>query len=323
MQRRQQAQIQQVNGDGKVIAMYKPSVFISYSWGSKEFKEWVNRLAQQLRKDGVMITFDDWDIKLGDPIPQFMEEAIAKSDYVLIICTADYKRKSNERTGGVGYESNIITAEVYGKHNHRKFIPVLAEKLDSIPDWLLGKRYLDISTEDEFNQNYPHLLKTLKGRLDQKDQISQVTDDRSTPIQTEEKPDNFIKIMGVVAEEATQPRNDGTPGSALYAIPFRLNKRPSYDWAIFVINRWNSVLPTTMHRPGIARVEGDKIILDGTTIEEVEKFHAKTLRRVVSETNLYFEEQRQKEQIAREEIERNAKTHVQRLEEVSKRIKFE
>ena len=32
-----------------------------------------------------------------------------------------------------------------------------------------------------------------------------------------------------------------------------------------------------MHRPGIASVEGDEILLNGTTIEEVRDYHRKTL----------------------------------------------
>ena len=42
---------------------------------------------------------------------------------------------------------------------------------------------------------------------------------------------------------------------------------------------------TSMHRPGIAKVIGNKIILDGTTIEEVKKYHQETLTVVVKEAN--------------------------------------
>jgi len=40
-----------------------------------------------------------------------------------------------------------------------------------------------------------------------------------------------------------------------------------------------------MHRPGIARVIGNAIVLDGTTLEEVEKYHRDTLRLCVNEAN--------------------------------------
>lgn len=40
-----------------------------------------------------------------------------------------------------------------------------------------------------------------------------------------------------------------------------------------------------MHRPGIATVSGDCIVLDGTTIEEVRDRHARTLTLVVGQLN--------------------------------------
>ncbi len=40
-----------------------------------------------------------------------------------------------------------------------------------------------------------------------------------------------------------------------------------------------------MHRPGIASVQGDRIVLDGTTIDELERYHLKTLKLVVRQLN--------------------------------------
>ena len=40
-----------------------------------------------------------------------------------------------------------------------------------------------------------------------------------------------------------------------------------------------------MHRPGIASVIGNRIILDGTTIDEVKEFHRDTLKLCVDEAN--------------------------------------
>lgn len=60
---------------------------------------------------------DQYDLSLGDRLPQFMEQQISDSDYVLIICTPEYK-KANNRTSGVGYEGHIISAELLsGKMN--------------------------------------------------------------------------------------------------------------------------------------------------------------------------------------------------------------
>jgi hypothetical protein len=76
-----------------------------------------------------------------------------------------------------------------------------------------------------------------------------------------------------------------------------------------------------MHRPGIASVAGDKVILDGTTIEEVGKYHAETLRLVVDKVNTdvaLIEEQDAKRQKA-EEVE--PLRHWDHVRKVSPRIR--
>ena len=95
-----------------------------------------------------------------------------------------------------------------------------------------------------------------------------------------------IKIVEVIRDEVTLPRMDGTKDCALYKIPFRLSRRPSELWIKIFLQKWE--MPscfTSMHRPEIASVYDDKIILDGTTKEEVEKYHKATLELCISETN--------------------------------------
>jgi hypothetical protein len=133
-----------------------------------------------------------------------------------------------------------------------------------------------------------------------------------------------IKIVGVIAEEVGVPRNDRRPGSGLYEVPFRLSRQPSEQWAEFFIDSWNRPPEfTSMHRPGIARVEGDRIILDGTTIEEVERFHLKTLKLAVERANeLAVQWRRSREQRGKalndQEVE-----HRHHVKEVAKRLKFD
>jgi len=88
-----------------------PKVFISYSWEDEAHKEWVRSLADSLLANGIDAILDQYDLSLGDRLPQFMEQSIANSDYVLIICTPTYKKKSDTRNGGVGYEGHIISGE--------------------------------------------------------------------------------------------------------------------------------------------------------------------------------------------------------------------
>ncbi len=138
----------------------RPRVFISYSWDSGIHKQWVHDFATQLQEDGVDVTLDQWDVVPGDQLTSFMERAVRESDFVLCICTPKYKEKSDKRGGGVGYEGDVMTGEVFVDQNHRKFIPILrtAEWEKAAPSWLLGKYYIDLRDNPYDEQNYEDLL---------------------------------------------------------------------------------------------------------------------------------------------------------------------
>jgi hypothetical protein len=78
-----------------------------------------------------------------------------------------------------------------------------------------------------------------------------------------------------------------------------------------------------MHRPGIASASGDCIILDGTTIEEVRDYHARTLALVVAQLN---EAQARYEAEARTYAQRAAEqrsNHEDNVRSVADDIRFE
>jgi hypothetical protein len=143
-----------------------PIVFISYSWDSVNHRKWVSDFASRLKGEGIRIILDYWDAVPGDQLPVFMERAVRDSDFVLCVCTPKYKKKSDGRGGGVGYEGDIMTAEAFVKGNIRKFIPVLRDGKweDAAPSWLLGKYYIDLRNDSNFNFNYKDLLAALCGK---------------------------------------------------------------------------------------------------------------------------------------------------------------
>jgi hypothetical protein len=148
--------------------MSAPRTFISYSWDDDEHKVWVRELATSLRRDGVDVTLDQWHVQPGDQLPAFMERAIRESNFVLIVCTPKYKAKSDDRSkggGGVAYEGDVIQGEVFNRHNHRKFIPILRKGnwSDSAPSQLLGKAYIVLQDDEMFQSNYRLLVRTLHG----------------------------------------------------------------------------------------------------------------------------------------------------------------
>jgi len=306
--------------------------FVSYSWDNDDHKNWVRELATRLRNDGIDVNLDQWDLVPGDQLPEFMERAVRESDYVLIICTHKYKERSNNRQGGVGYEGDIMTAEVLSTNNQRKFIPILKQQSwnESAPSWLLGKIYIDFSSVPYPQKHYDDLVTTLLGTKEKappigglkKSETALYLASANSKVETiiEFEP---IKIVDVIVNQIGVPRNDGTPGSALYKIPFRLSKRPPSEWGQLFILHWDHPPRfSTMHRPGIASVVGDTVVLDGTTLEEVKNYHRDTLVLVIKETNKDYKEFLDRKQKANELEQKRLDMHKQNIEDISGRIDF-
>src|SRR5215469_18872840 len=99
-----------------------PNVFISYSWTSDEHQKRVVELAERLTTDGVHVVIDVWDLKEGHDKYVFMERMVTDPNIekVLLIIDKAYAEKANDRRGGVGSESQIVSPELYGKASQDK-----------------------------------------------------------------------------------------------------------------------------------------------------------------------------------------------------------
>ncbi len=147
-----------------------PRVFISYSHDSETHKEWVLELASWLRKNGVDIILDQWDLKLGSDLPTFMENGLSTSDRVLLICTDKYIEKAEKGSGGVGYEKMILTAEIIKNIDTKKIIPVVRNvtKEDKLPRFLGARLYINLSDDIDSEEERKKLLKELHNISDNK-----------------------------------------------------------------------------------------------------------------------------------------------------------
>lgn len=146
--------------------MENPKVFISYSWHPEKNKIWVQRLAERLIQDGVNVKLDVWDLKHGHDKYVFMEQMVKDSDIkkVLVICNEDYARKADDRTGGVGTESTIMSSDIYSLAEQTKFIPILVEKKNGepcLPTFLKSRMYIDMSSNDIYELGYDQLLRDI------------------------------------------------------------------------------------------------------------------------------------------------------------------
>ncbi len=107
-----------------------------------------------------------------------------------------------------------------------------------------------------------------------------------------------IRIVGedeIIVLQSNDSKIDalcGISAKPLCRISFRLSCHPPNEWKQFFINAWKNPCSynASWHDPQIASIEGDKVILNGTTEEQVKKYHRKTLDQAVEVANRQYQE---------------------------------
>jgi hypothetical protein len=145
--------------------MESPKLFISYSWSNPAHEQWVIDLANELTESGIHVILDKWDLKEGHNSIAFMEKMVTDSQItkVAMICDEAYALKADDRAGGVGTETQIISREVYENQEQGKFVAIISEK-DSegrayLPTYYKSRIYIDLSEPDNYADNFEKLLR--------------------------------------------------------------------------------------------------------------------------------------------------------------------
>lgn len=137
-----------------------PIAFISYSWDSIEHQQWVIDLTNELRKKGIVATMDLFETQQGTVnLNQMMIKNIKDSDYVVIVLTEEYAKKSDEFQGGVGFETMLTIPDV--KDNLNKLIFIMKHKGDYskvFPYHLRDIYAIDFSDESNFDEKLEELI---------------------------------------------------------------------------------------------------------------------------------------------------------------------
>lgn len=141
-----------------------PKTFISYSHDSLDHKRLVLCLANQLRAQGIDCIIDQYEESPDDGWIKWMDVNIAKSAYILIVCTKGYFDKLNsvnETSGkGVKWEGAIVTQEIYeNEGKNRRFVPIIfgSENIEHVPRILKPFTYYDVLDNSSYERLYRRL----------------------------------------------------------------------------------------------------------------------------------------------------------------------
>lgn len=149
---------------GPSLETRPPRVYISYSWESQEHLERVLELSNTLRGDGVDSHIDQYEI--GPPNwRQWQDEQIRAADFVLMVCTEEYKRRLETEPGrGVYVDGELIQARLAANAN-RSWLVVAGfgsywNNRPTIPAFLNDVGYYDVGDQ----AGYERLLARLFGQ---------------------------------------------------------------------------------------------------------------------------------------------------------------
>ena len=139
-------------------------IFISYSWDSLDHRKWVKKFSDdlQVRLGEYFKVLLDQNQRRGTSLSRFMKLGLKDAVKVLIIGTPKYKEKS-EASGGVAYETMVITNEMMSDMDTTKFYPILRTGTfdTSFPTDIKDRMGDDFSDDKYYEENLEIVVKEI------------------------------------------------------------------------------------------------------------------------------------------------------------------
>ena len=291
--------------------VHMASVFVSYSHADKPL---AHAIANGLQGRNFRVWVDEGEIRIGDSLVEKVTDALDRVDFVVAIVS-----KTSVESSWCQKELSIaMTGEI-----SKQGVTVMPCRVDDVvmPPSLKDKKYQELD-RDNLTDAVDILVRDMGLFLEPPAQLPQR---RRSPKNPTPKPDPSepIRLVAVDTENVGVPRGDGTAGSALYVVPILLSRIPDQNWASLFVQTWDWPPSfTSMHRPGIAHVSGQRVILDGTTVDEVARYHQNTLMVVVEKTNEQWQELENANRSHQEKREAALLAHRRAVDDANAQIKF-
>jgi hypothetical protein len=160
--------------DERRLSEKPPRVFISYSHTSHEHEQWVWALASFLRRNGVDARLDEWHLRHGMDLPQFMTNELTLADRVVVVSDEKYAQKADGRAGGVGWETMIIQGDIaqLPPESTKYLIVVRSPTLDAgLPHYLRTKYVIHWPKTSVDDKNRDLLIQDIFNDLPVPDEI--------------------------------------------------------------------------------------------------------------------------------------------------------
>jgi len=288
-----------------------PSVFLSHSSRDRFF---ARKLAEKLQVQGISVSIDEAELKVGDSLVEKISSAIDRTDFVAAILSPN-----SIRSGWVQKELKLaMTKEIQGRAV--RVLPILIEACD-LPEFLRDKLYADFTDPKDFDGPFERLLNALGVS---KPTAAATAVSEATPSQpgarrprAEPTPppsahggqrnlEGFVdlKIIGIDKSRLYRPDLQ----NELYHIHFELSDHPPQEWVqIFEAER--QFPRHTMWRH--AWIDGKYVVVHCVP-DEVKKYHLLDITEDVKNSNLKYRDYLHRVAEARaRETQREAKVNAE------------
>ncbi|MEM9457320.1 MAG: SEFIR domain-containing protein [Myxococcota bacterium] len=138
----------------------RPVVFVSYSPDSEGHSAWVLQLADRLRAEGVDARLDQYEPHPPQGRQRWVSQQIAEADFAILVCTPNYGRYFEGRSGGnpgrdTAWQAMFARQIVFeAAANNDRLIPVVVEQgtYDDVPTML--RPFASYRLMDEYEALY-------------------------------------------------------------------------------------------------------------------------------------------------------------------------
>jgi hypothetical protein len=136
-----------------------PQAFMSYKSCDKDF---VVRLARDLRSHGIKAWLDDWSMPPGESLTDAMERGIEESDVMLLVLTPASVAAIRHGTGGVAFEVHIGEDRRF-TDSHFRMIGILRKSCHP-PSKLRNRlgRWLDFQDDTQYLRRLNELVRWIR-----------------------------------------------------------------------------------------------------------------------------------------------------------------
>ncbi|MEP6872575.1 MAG: CHAT domain-containing protein [Anaerolineaceae bacterium] len=143
-------------------SLTSPRVYISYSWDSVAHKQRVLELSNALRGDGIETHLDQYEV--GPPSwKQWQRQQIDAGDFVLMVCTEEYRRwLENEPGRGAHTDGELIRERLAADPDHGWLVSlgfgIYRENRAAIPAFVGDADYYNVAHHDGYQRLLARLL---------------------------------------------------------------------------------------------------------------------------------------------------------------------